>query len=103
MKIEFVDYNGRYPNLCGGILILRIDGEIYSFGGYYPFEDPSHEFDSFWTSGGSVWFSSEWDEHVESGPWVLSGELPEFLKGHEKELIDIMNDNVPHGCCGGCV
>lgn len=24
--VEFVSYSGRYPNLCSGVLVLRIDG-----------------------------------------------------------------------------
>ena len=101
MKIEFVDYTGSYPNLCSGVLILRIDGEIYSFGGYsWNIEDPTHQFPSFWSSGGAAY----WDpEEVIEGDWQLSGDVPEFLKGHEEELISIMNENVPHGCCGGCI
>ena len=38
--IEFVSYNGKYPNLCSGVLTLRVDGQIRQFnwclisGGY---------------------------------------------------------------------
>lgn len=105
MKIEFVKYTGDYPNLCRGVLVLKIDGEIYSFG-EYPREDPTHQFYNFWESGGSVWFDREGFEHVRERKWILSDDakdLPDFLKGHEQELIDVMNSNVPYGCCGGCI
>lgn len=30
--VEFVNYSGCYPNLCRGVLTLRIDGEEVKFG-----------------------------------------------------------------------
>ena len=104
MNIDFVDYTGSWPNLCSGTLILRIDGEIYSFGGYFDVNDEgvdNHCFPAFWSSGGSVSWCD--DEEVEEGDWYQSRELPDFLKGHEDEIMSIMNENVPHGCCGGCI
>ena len=38
--IEFISYDGKYPNLCSGVLTLRVDGQIRQFdwclisGGY---------------------------------------------------------------------
>jgi hypothetical protein len=32
MNIEFVSYNGKYPNLCSGKLTVKIDGKEVSFG-----------------------------------------------------------------------
>jgi hypothetical protein len=32
MNIEFVSYNGAYPNLCRGKLVVKIDGKEVSFG-----------------------------------------------------------------------
>lgn len=98
MKIKFVSYDGRYPNLCSGKLTLKIDDKEVTFGyhGNYP---------SFWCSGGRVCADKDWNFTVESGPWEFSDirDLPDFLKGHEQELINIFNDNVGWGCCGGCV
>ena len=25
--VEFVSYNGKYPNLCGGLLIIKVNGK----------------------------------------------------------------------------
>lgn len=102
MKIEFVDYTGSWPNLCSGELILRIDGEIYSFCGYRNDDEAdNHCYSSFWSSGGYA----SWDpEEVGEGDWLLNeSDLPDWLKPYGQELIDIMNENVPHGCCGGCI
>ena len=30
--VQFISYTGRYPNLCSGVLTLKIDGEICHFG-----------------------------------------------------------------------
>lgn len=31
-NVEFVSYTGKFPNLCSGVLTLRIDGENVKFG-----------------------------------------------------------------------
>lgn len=88
-SVEFVSYDGQWPNLCSGELVVRIDGEI-------------HKFNYCLHSGGSVWFDDDWDAHVEDGPWEFEG--PEGM-GREIELAiqEVVNENVPWGCCGGCV
>lgn len=87
--VEFVSYTGEYPNLCRGILTLKIDGEIVEF--------PKN----CMASGGSVWFDGDWGDHVESGAWYV--DVPEEFLQYKQEIIDCVNENVPHGCCGGCV
>lgn len=122
--IKFVEYTGKYPNLCSGILVLDVDGKEYVFGGKREngklkgfdlgYGDRPSDFvegrlkeglyESFWCSGGSVWFGNDWDEHVESGPWHINDrDLPEELRPYVTEISDIFNDHVPWGCCGGCV
>ena len=98
MEIKFVSYDGRYPNLCSGKLTLNIDGKEVTFGYHGDYQD-------FWCSGGCVIADEDWNFTVLSGSWKLSyiGDLPDFLKGHEQELIDLFNENVAWGCCGGCV
>lgn len=32
MKIEFVSYDGEYPNLCSGVFTVKLDGVETSFG-----------------------------------------------------------------------
>ena len=31
-NIEFVSYTGAYPNLCSGILTMKVNGKEYEFG-----------------------------------------------------------------------
>ena len=98
MKIEFVSYTGSWPNLCSGTLTLRIDGEEIGFSGY------GGKYHRFWSPGGSVWFGSNWGEHVDQDKWVINEEdLPEELRPYVEEIAELFNDNVPYGCCGGCV
>ena len=47
-NIKFISYDGRYPNLCRGVLILEYKNKEYSFE--YLLE-----------SGGSVSFDSDWN------------------------------------------
>lgn len=97
MKIEFVSYDGAYPNLCSGTLTLLIDDKEYKFGWLA-------ENEQFWVSGGSVSFNDEWEEKISKRKWkVKKSALPDFLKPHAQELIDLFNKHVPKGCCGGCV
>lgn len=88
-----IEYDGEFPNLCSGHLKVCVDGKMYDFGRYAL------------SSGGNVWFDDKWDEHVESGDWVLNkDEIPEnFPKELLPELLEKINSEIPHGCCGGCV
>lgn len=87
--VEFVSYDGRYPNYCSGKLVLRIDGKEVEFPDYCM------------CSGGSVWFDDEYDEHVEWGEWSVN--VPEEYANIQKEIEDCVNQNVVWGCCGGCI
>lgn len=86
--VEFVSYNGKYPNLCGGKLVLRIEGKEVNLGRCL-------------CSGGSVWFDSDWCEHIEDGAWSVN--VPAEFAQYANEITAIVNANVPRGCCGGCV
>ena len=107
MKIEFLSYDGHFPNLCSGELILRIDGKIHSF--YYrnalkDDRDPEFMHSAFWSSGGTAYIDDESIEHVDYGPWTFNVDrLPDFLKPHATEVFDVFSANVPEGCCGGCI
>ena len=104
--VKFVEYTGHYPNLCSGVLTLEIDGEIVKFGHDYTkydyktnkFNDGSM-YDSFWSSGGHLdrnycAHQAEWQIDVEA--------IPEQYRKYATEIDEVFNNNVPHGCCGGC-
>lgn len=96
--VKFISYTGRYPNLCRGVLTLEIDGTLMKFG----IGEMHH---SFWTSGGSVSFDNEWENaYVEQEEWVIDyQELPKHIREYASEIDKVFNENVPYGCCGGCI
>ena len=93
-EIQFVDYDGRYPNLCSGILTISVDGQNVSIGNYGAI-----------SSGGSVSFDADWCEHVTSGEWSLgyADEYEQFTDEEKRCILYLVNCHVPEGCCGGCV
>jgi len=105
MDVKFVSYDGKFPNACSGTLILEIDGKTVTFGNTY--REPKPDYPSFWCSGGSVSFDDQWNENVTSGPWEFSSYesdmLPDNFKENKDLLLKVFNENVPWGCCGGCV
>lgn len=112
MKIEFVSYTGKYPNLCRGILTLLVDGKEMKFGhGYCDFNYETGNFndtnyDSFWESSGECGFcgGGYTDSYVTNGEWIVyEEELPDFLQPYAKYIEEILNENMEKGCCGGCL
>lgn len=87
-KIKFVSYDGVYPNLCSGTLKLDVDGQQINL-------------ESCLCSGGNV---SWMEEDITHGPWtVMKHKLPNNLRKYKKTIERIVNENVPWGCCGGCI
>jgi hypothetical protein len=86
-----VSYDGNYPNLCSGKLVVTIDDKVWVFPDYCM------------RSGGGVWFDNGWSEHVDRGEWTIR----EWPDGFPVELQDAVtnavNCEISHGCCGGCV
>ena len=90
MKIG-IEYDGAYPNLCSGALVVTIDRKRWEF--------PPRCL----SSGGGVWFDDGWTEHVESGPWSINKWPEGFPEDQKKAVQDALNREIPEGCCGGCV
>ena len=90
MEIK-INYNGKYPNLCSGKLSVIIDSKNWDFPDYCL------------CSGGSVWFTDDWDERVEEGNWSVSKWPDNFPEKLKKIVESAINKDIEHGCCGGCV
>ena len=88
--VEFVSYDGKYPCLCYGTLIIKVDGKIYSFN-------------DAMISGGHICKDEEWEMWAEQGPWKLNLEEHPELEPYEEEITRVVNENVEPGCCGGCI
>jgi len=95
--IKFISYNGRYPNLCSGVLTLEIDGKKVTFGPSY-MKDIDYE--KFWYSGGCI----TRDYSTKKGEWQIEvNSIPEQYRNYASEIDVIFNSNVPYGSCGGCI
>lgn len=90
MKIE-IYYDGSFPSLCSGQLIVFLDEQEWVFPSFCL------------RSGGSVSFSSDWEEDVTSGEWGISKWPERFPKEMKELVLEKVNENIPQGCCGGCV
>lgn len=88
--VKFISYDGKYPCLCSGTLRIEVNGKHYSFR-------------NAMISGGCVMHNEEWDMWAEQDDWEVDlSEHPE-LESYKEEITRIVNENVPHGCCGGCI
>ena len=99
MDIKFINYTGRYPNLCSGILTLQVNDKVYEFGYGKPHKP-------FWSTGGSCGFrGNDYDNaYVTKGKWIIDGaELPKELQRYAKIITELFNEKVSFGCCGGCL
>lgn len=86
-----IDYDGEYPCLCSGHLVVTIDDKVWDFG--------SHSL----CSGGLVSFDENWSENVTEGPWSISEWPKGFPNELQKIVLDEVNSEIPWGCCGGCI
>ena len=94
-----IEYDGSFPNLCRGKLSVIIDD-----GGLL---NKVFNMDHCLASSGSVSFDENWLEHVTSGKWVWSfyddSDIPKGFKPYMDATLEVINEQIPHGCCGGCV
>ena len=111
-KIEFVSYDGAYPNLCSGKLTVKIDGKEVSFGRTTKlwWEDGKGlaDYPRFWCSGGSVSLGEDYTEEVIGRcDWEMSAPIekdyPSEIWKLLPDILKVMNENVEGGCCGGCM
>ena len=112
--VKFVSYDGQYPNLCSGLLVLNIDGADYRFG--IPREISGGSWDKvqkyiqspdyhekFWSSGGSCYIHGN-EDGTTRGEWEIDVQaLPQEFQKYAAEIDEVFNSNVRYGCCGGCI
>lgn len=89
-----IQYDGEYPSLCMGHLIVWINGKKWDFGNYVL------------ESGGHLTYE---DGRVVKGEWSIPDNCwdncwPEgFPEKYKKQVLSKINQEIPHGCCGGCL
>ena len=54
-------------------------------------------------SGGGIFRNDEFDMWSENGEWEIRLEEHPELEPYKEEITRIVNENVEHGCCGGCL
>lgn len=86
--VKFISYDGHFPNLCSGTLMFEVNNKTYSLNHCL-------------LSGGGINLGHG-RENVETGPWSLTC-LPDELKPFEAEITEMVNENIPWDCCGGCI
>jgi hypothetical protein len=98
VDLKFVSYDGKYPNLCSGAL---------KFVAVY---DDGTEKEFLWekfliSTGGrrkNKTFKGEWEVDFPMPcyrkKYLETGFTPMVMSYLEK----LVNENVEHGCCGGC-
>lgn len=104
MKVKFISYDGAYPNLCSGTLVMAINNKKYRFG------LKENLLPSFWTSTGGIAHSDDYsDMWAIGGDWALYideddlKDYPEEIRDIEifKKMVELMNDNIlEKPCCG---
>ena len=94
MKEEIkIKYDGDWPNLCSGHLEVWIGETYYDFGKYVL------------CSGGCVLGDENWNMWTEEGPCsILEEYIPkDFPVDRIDDLMNVINAEIPWGCCGGCI
>ena len=75
-------------NLCSGTLVLSIGDTEYVFNKY-----------CMSSGGGTNWQT----DTIEKGEWSIVDWPIDFPEDRREEALDVINRNVTHGCCGGCI
>lgn len=85
-KFKHIDYDAPPYALCGSSWTIQ-------------YEDTIIVLEHSLSSGGHV----SWGEQdiIETGEWGLM--LPDFLEPYKEQLTKLANENIPQGCCGGCI
>jgi len=87
-----IDYDGSYPTLCMGELIVTIAGRAWVFP------------PNCLQSGGYAQVGNDVEEdYVASGPWSICKWPVGFPDEWKEDTTAAVNDKIPWGCCGGCI
>lgn len=81
-----IEYDGKYPNLCAGVLTVTIGIKKYKF-----------EKHSLHSTGGL-----DHDYKPIMGEWEIENWPEDFPDIYKEQVVELVNYRVPHGCCGGC-
>jgi hypothetical protein len=90
-KVKFVSYDGKYPNLCSGTLVLEVNGKTYKWGNH----------SGIIYSGGGLLHNYE---GTYNGEWNVDyAKINDEIKDYAEAIDACINENITYGCCGGCI
>lgn len=117
-NVEFISYDGKYPTLCSGMLVIKVLGKLYALCSWSEYMNKQYQrnrlcilnnpnitkiYDVLFLSGGSTdWTAENESERITYGDWEVK-DLPANLLPFQKQITELFNDNVEKGCCGGCL
>ena len=94
MRIE-IDYDGKWPTLCCGNLKVTVKGEVWDFGAYCL------------SSGGRIKTLRDEDEGstfiTHHGDWSITKWPEAFPEELKPFVLHEIQEQIPRGCCGGCI
>ena len=84
-----ISYSGTYPKLCEGKLQVDIKEKLYRFP------------DNALESNGSV---KSWPgkKIIEARCWSIDKWPEDFPEELKETVLKAVNEQIQHGCCGGC-
>jgi hypothetical protein len=85
-----IKYSGKYPNYCSGALTVVVDEKTWVFPPY-----------SLLSGGGASCRGSE--EIITQGEWSIREYPEDFPENLKETLLEMVNEEIPPGCCGGCL
>lgn len=97
-KVNFLGYTGKFPELCHGVMTLKIDGTDTTFGT----DDFEADYSFELYSGGYAGKGMDLKTAILSeGFWEVI--LPPEFSDIEELVNELFNEEVQLGCCGGCL
>lgn len=89
-----IQYDGIYPCLCMGHLIIWINGKEWDFG------------KDVLSSGGDIYYDEGLEDYeITTGEWRIYDDCwpVEFPENYKEPVLSAINEEIPYGCCGGCI
>lgn len=93
-NVQFISYNGKYPNIEQGELTIRIDGKEYRFGhDYTRFNKKTKTFiNEFYEPN----FDEFWLLSKEKNEWILNTEkqYPKYISNFISKIFELFKQHV---------
>jgi len=93
-NVKFVSYSGGASSLCIGTLVLKVCDKEYKW----------YSREIMHTGGCCGFCDDDFSEFTEEDEWlVYYYAIPDEIRKFAAEIDWVINQNIPFGCCGGCL